>query len=132
MNYLIDSSILSQLFKKGDSAQRCQQWLRDHSNLYTSVIVIYEIESGLIHGQMPKALAAFKRFTDTAPVKILVVNQEIASLAAAKRAETLKSGLTLHAQDLLIGATAAHHSLKIVTANEKDFLCWGELENPLR
>jgi predicted nucleic acid-binding protein len=128
--YLVDSSILSGLFKKGESGRICQQWLKDHPDIFTSVIVIYEIESGLIHAGMTKSLSSFEKFIEIAPIKVLDVSREIASIAAAKRAETLSSGLTINAQDLLIGATAARHNLKIVTANVKDFKCWGTVENP--
>ncbi len=132
MRFLIDSSILAQIFNRGDNALRCQQWLKEHKELYTSVVAILEIESGLIHGKMLKSLALFGRFIEGAPVKVLDVNREIASIAASKRAEALMNGQTLHPQDLLIGATAVYHGLKIVTANEKDFQCWGELENPTK
>jgi len=132
MGYLIDSCILSTLFKKGESARLCQQWFKEHSQLFTSVAVLYEIESGLLHGGMPRSIEVLNRFIDMAPIHVLDVTREISSLAARKRAECLKSGATLHAQDLLIGATAAYHNLQIVTANEKDFKCWGEIENPLK
>ncbi len=130
MAYLVDSCILSGLFKRGESGRICQQWLKEHPDIFTSVVVLYEIESGLRRAGMMNALAALDKFIKIAPLRVLDVTREIASIAAAKRSETLQKGITLHAQDLLIGATAAHHCLKIVTDNVKDFICWGEVENP--
>jgi predicted nucleic acid-binding protein len=132
MGYLLDTCILSALLKKGETAIVCQKWIKEHSDLYTSVVVLYEIESGLLHGRMPKLIESLHKFIRLAPIEVLDVNWEISSLAAQKRAECLRSGIILHAQDLLIGATAKHHGLLIVTDNVKDFRCWGELENPLK
>jgi predicted nucleic acid-binding protein len=129
--YLVDSCILSGLFNRGEKGRICQQWLKDNPDVCTSVIVLYEIESGLIHAGMSKALASLEKFITVAPIKVLDVTREISSKAALKRAEMLRIGKTFHAQDLLIGASAACNDLTIVTDNVKDFECWGRVLNPL-
>ena len=51
----------------------------------------------------------------------LVIDAEIANIAGNIRSELKNAGTPIGIPDILIAATACHHSLIVVTSNVKDF-----------
>ena len=131
--YLLDSNILSALLRPGNRREGVVAWMDASPAHYTtSVVVLYEIESGLLHRGYTKLMDSFQNLLTTLEVDVLDVTREIAHLAATHRAEGAKKGLTYHGEDLLIGATALCYEHRLVTANVKDFEAWiPDLINPI-
>lgn len=130
---LVDTSVLSVLLSKNRERKlKVAEFLQSIPRISTSVVVIYEIEYGLRKAKSERSLAGFREMIKSLGVEVFPVTEEIAKLAAEKRAEAGTNGRTLHTEDLFIGATAAKIGASIATENQKDFEIWGvELISPL-
>ncbi|HYX39826.1 MAG TPA: type II toxin-antitoxin system VapC family toxin [Oligoflexus sp.] len=130
---IVDTNVLSSVFNKNIERQAiARDFLSRLGIIKTSVIVLYEIEYGLVRSGSMKSLASFKILAQRS-VRAYPVDEEIALLAANMRAEQEAIGQTLHIEDLLIGATAKALGVPVATANEKDFAPWQiEIVNPFK
>lgn len=134
MSYLLDTNVLSELRKKAPNAGLIE-WMgqRPASTLYLSVLTLGELRKGVegvsdrrrratMFDWLEAELPAF--FTG----RILSIDAHVADrwgrlLAAA--------GRPVPAIDSLIGATAAHYGLSLVTRNVRDFSWMGlDVINP--
>jgi tRNA(fMet)-specific endonuclease VapC len=130
---IVDTNVLSSIFNKNLERQAiARDFLSKLGIIKTSVIVLYEIEYGLVRNKSLKSLGAFKVLAQRS-VRAYPVDDEIALLAANMRAEQEAAGRIFHTEDLLIGATAKALGVPIATANEADFKPWGlEIINPFK
>jgi predicted nucleic acid-binding protein len=124
---LLDTNVISELRKvrDGRTNPRFIAWAKtlDWSDLYLSVITLYELELGVgrleqydrIQGKILRTWlgqSVLKRFQS----RILPVNEAIAT-----RSAELQIPRTRQVEDTLIAATAYVHNMTVVTRNIDDF-----------
>ena len=124
---LLDTNVISELRKvhDGRTDPRFIAWAKalDWSDLYLSVITLYELELGVgrleeydtVQGKILRTWlgeSVLKRFES----RILPVNEAIAT-----RSAQLQIPRTRQVEDTLIAATAYVHNLTVVTRNVDDF-----------
>jgi predicted nucleic acid-binding protein len=129
MSYLVDTNVISELFKKKNDAA-VVDWLRGNDFLNLSVITVEEINYGLRYINATKHLKWFENFIATR-TQVLAVELRTAEIAGTLRAAFRKRGMQRTQADLLIAATAQTHKLTVVTRNERDFIdCQVPVLNP--
>lgn len=85
-----------------------------------SIVTAGEIYEGAYGAADPAArLAAYRRFLHTFPV--LDLTDAIMERFAQTRAQLRRAGSLIPDLDLLIGATAVHHDLTVLTRNARHF-----------
>lgn len=134
MSYLLDTNVLSELRRKAPNSG-VVDWLaqRPSAALYLSVLTLGEIRKGVEEVSDLRRRADLLDWLETElPAffagRILAVDAQVADrwgrmLAAA--------GRPVPAIDSLIGATAIHYGLRLVTRNARDFTDLGlDVINP--
>lgn len=134
MSYLLDTNVLSELRKKAPDAG-VVDWMgrRPTSSLYLSVLTLGELRKGVESVSDASRRAALLDWLETElpafftgrilPVDIQVADRWGRMVAAA--------GRPVPAIDSLIGATAAHFGLSLVTRNVRDYADLGlDVINP--
>jgi predicted nucleic acid-binding protein len=127
MRYLLDTNVLSELrkFNLHRADPHVSQWVRSVSSaeLYTSVIVIQELEIGMLRSERndpPKgAMLRDWIYGNVLPAfsdRILPVD-----LTVAMRCAKLHVPNSRAYSDALIAATGIVHSMTVVTRNTADF-----------
>ena len=134
MSYLLDTNVLSELRRKTPDA-RAVEWFsrRPASTLFLSVLTLGELRKGIEGVPDAERRMALTDWLETDlsvffAGRILSVDSQVADrwgrLVAA-------AGRPLPAIDSLLGATAAHHGLSMVTRNTRDFTNMGlDVINP--
>ena len=134
MSYLLDTNVLSELRRKTPDA-RAVEWFsrRPASTLFLSVLTLSELRKGIEGVPDAERRMALTDWLETDlsvffAGRILSVDSQVADrwgrLVAA-------AGRPLPAIDSLLGATAAHHGLSMVTRNTRDFTDMGlDVINP--
>jgi predicted nucleic acid-binding protein len=124
LSYLIDTNVLSEIRRKTPDV-KVIEWVnsRPATSLYLSVLTLGELRKGIDSLADSKRRQKLVDWLETElPLffagRILKIDEGVADqwgrlLAAA--------GRTMPAIDSLLGATAAHHGLTMVTRNSKDF-----------
>jgi toxin FitB len=125
--YLLDTNVLSELRKL--ESQNChinvKAWFSTckPSQLFTSVICLFEVECGILQVARKDATQAkrLRHWFDTYLIpgmegRALPVTQSIASLCATLHVPNPKPEM-----DSLIAATALVHGFTLITRNTKDF-----------
>lgn len=124
MSYLLDTSVISELRRRTPHPGMAR-WIaqRPGSSLYLSVLTLGEIRKGIetladrehrallgdwLEVELPRFFAG----------RILSIDVDVADRWGRMVAA---AGRTMPAIDSLIGATAAHHGLGLVTRNARDF-----------
>jgi predicted nucleic acid-binding protein len=134
LSYLIDTNVLSELRRKTPNAN-VVKWVnsRPATSLYLSVLTLGELRKGIDSLADAKRRLNLVDWLETElPLffagRILAIDQGVADHWGRLLAF---AGRTLPAVDSLLGATAAHHGLTMVTRNSKDFDNLGlEVLNP--
>lgn len=134
MSYLLDTNVLSELRRKTPNAG-VVEWFskRPSTTMFLSVLTIGELRKGIEAVIEPgRKMTLLDWLEADLPIffsgRILSIDAHVANrwgkiVAAA--------GRPLPAVDSLIGATAAHHGLSLVTRNVKDFVDMGlDIINP--
>lgn len=124
MNYLLDTNILSELFKKR-SEPKVTDWLKEaeQESLFLSVLTVGEIRKGIErmeHGSRKARLIQFleKDLPAQFEERILPIGLEVAETWGLLEAQ---AGRPLPTVDALLAATALAHNLTLVTRNTQDF-----------
>ena len=134
MSYLLDTNVLSELRRKTPNAG-VVEWFskRPSTTMFLSVLTIGELRKDIEAVIEPSRKMTLLDWLEAdLPIffsgRILSIDARVADrwgkiVAAA--------GRPLPAVDSLIGATAAHHGLSLVTRNVKDFVDMGlDIINP--
>ena len=120
MNYLIDTCIVSDFFKKVPAVvERFRETAP--GQMYVSSITVMEIEFGLkLNTERAKKIRPlwnqFVKYVQTVPF-----SSACAIAAAAVRSQLKQEGLPIGPYDILIAGTAIANDLIVVTANLKEF-----------
>lgn len=115
--YLVDSDILMDFFKKQEYAISLLDKLLDSGVVTTSILSISELRAGWDNDQAQNLLPMLYRMTE-----IKNLSQKIAELGGKFKWEYKAKGVTLSVVDTLIAATAILEKCELVTRNKKDFL----------
>ncbi len=117
---LLDTDTIS-FFLKGNLnvARRMEQYFDHFGQLNISVITYYEIKNGLLFRDAHRQMKDFEVFVQDCLV--LPITTEIANLAANAFADLRRQNQMIGHTDVLIAATALHHSLTVVTNNQNHF-----------
>ena len=136
MSYLIDTNVLSELRRKVPNAG-VVEWFsrRPTSTLYLSVLTLGELRKGVEGVADANRRRALLDWLETElpnffAGRVLSVDAQVADRWGRMVAA---AGRPLPAIDSLLGATAAHHDLSLVTRNVRDFADLGlDVINPWR
>ena len=134
MSYLLDTNVLSELRRKTPDA-RAVEWFsrRPASTLFLSVLTLGELRKGIEGVPDAERRMALTDWLETDlsvffAGRILSVDSQVADRWGRLVAV---AGRPLPAIDSLLGATAAHHGLSMVTRNTRDFTDMGlDVINP--
>lgn len=113
--FLLDTTILIDLFRGREEAIYFLNQLSQEGFLYTCPIVVAEIFSGVRPEELSKVEEFFKAM-DFCPI-----DYKTARRAGLYRRDFQKKGISLSISDTLIAATAIDHSLTLVTKNIRHF-----------
>lgn len=120
MNYLLDTCVISDYFKKIPSVINHFQ---DHApkSLYISTITIMEIEYGLSLNpdRASKIRSPWEALINY--IQVLDYSQKCSNMSASVRAILKKSGSAIGPYDVLIAGTALAHRMIMVTSNTNEF-----------
>lgn len=120
--YLIDSNVLSLLFKKQpnyDLLDKIKNTILFKEKIFISCITYYEIKKGLLAVDALNELKRFDTFCQTC--EIIWLNEKQIFDEAAKIYSSLKrSGKVINDADILIAAKAKLNDLVLIS-NDKDF-----------
>ncbi len=120
MNYLIDTCVVSDFFKKIPSVIQHFQQLSP-TQIYVSTITAMEIEFGLILNkeQEKKIRPQWEQLIKN--IVLVPFSNACALSAASIRSQLKKAGLPIGPFDILIAGTAMANDLIMVTSNFKEF-----------
>ena len=117
---LLDTDTIS-FFLKGFSnvVRQMEATFQQLGYLKVSVVTYYEVRNGLLFKDAKKQMNDFQKLMQSC--QVLPVTLEIAELAANIYADLRRNNQIIGHTDVLIGATALYHDLKIVTNNQAHF-----------
>jgi tRNA(fMet)-specific endonuclease VapC len=120
MRYLLDTCVISD-FIKGEAGTIARLKQTPPANVAISAITVMELRYGLTLNpqraqEIEPAIASILSSATLLPFGTAEAEQ-----AAQIRAVLKTQGLPIGAYDILIAATALHHHLIMVTANEREF-----------
>jgi predicted nucleic acid-binding protein len=121
MNYLLDTSVLSQAIKNLPLPRVVERWSSlPESQLKTSSFCIAELLQGL---EARDSATYWRRYRNLIEpyYRGLPFTDAVAQTYAQLHARLKTKGQPRPALDLLIAATAVHHDLVLATLNVKDF-----------
>lgn len=119
MEYLVDSDwAMSYLNGRPDTTRRLEALLPYGVGI--SVISLAEIYEGL-YGSTDINLQETKLAEFLASLEVLYLNEAIARVFARERRRLRSIGSLIGDFDLLIGSTAMHHNLTLLTNNRRHF-----------
>ncbi|MBE9068539.1 type II toxin-antitoxin system VapC family toxin [Leptolyngbya cf. ectocarpi LEGE 11479] len=120
MQYLLDTCVISD-FIKGEPGTQTRLKQTSPTDIAVSVITVMELRYGLLNNpqRAKKIEPAITSLLDS--VSILKFSEEEAEQTAQIRSILKKQGQPIGAYDVLIAATALHHGLIMVTANQREF-----------
>jgi toxin FitB len=119
MNFLIDTTIISEIMRK-EPDRTVRDWFAGLENLYISVITVDEVFYGLTRKNLVNKISWFQRFLQE-KVEVLPVEKAVARYSGEKRGEQEQAGRPGTMADYLIAATAREYGLVLATRNVKDF-----------
>jgi len=126
---LIDTNIVSELMRRQPDAS-VAAWADSQSGFLVSVISLEELVFGLTRKGLSIKLQWLDDFLSS-QCEILPVTAVIARSAGTLRGKLAAQGITRHASDMLIAATALLHRIPLSTRNTADFEgCGIRLINP--
>ncbi len=124
MNYLLDTNILSELFKKHPEP-KVTHWLKEaeQESLFLSVLTVGEIRKGIERMEQGSRKARLIQFLEKDlsaqfEGRILPIDLEVSETWGLLEAQ---AGRPIPTVDTLLAATALVHNLTLVTRNIQDF-----------
>ncbi len=116
---LVDTNVLGELSRPRPHPA-VLVWAATVRRVAVSVITVEEILFGLARRPIGRIQIWFDQFL-ARHCEVLEVTKPIAVLAGTLRGQLAARGKVRTQADILIGATAAHHGLTLVTRNVRDF-----------
>jgi len=114
--YLLDTDVLIAYLRGYGQAVNLITTLADQNvNLSISVVTIIEIETGIRNKEKEKTYELIDI------LEICFLDRAIAHLSGAFLREFRKKGMKLGLADVIIGATAIHHELTLITCNTNHY-----------
>ena len=136
MSYLLDTCALSEMIKKVPDAG-FTEWIASQRGdlLFISVISIAEIRQGIVRltdSHRRRRLSVWlSGIKARYGAHVLPVDLAVSETYGRMQGKAIKSGKPVPVQDCWIAATAATHSLSIVTRDDKDLVPTGvSIVNP--
>ena len=127
MNYLLDTSVISELTAKQPN-RRVVQWIDtiDPQSVYLSVITIGQLRKGIEKLPDSKRKDTLRDWLDTDLLlrfsgRILILDIAVMLTWGMLTGQLERARKSLSAIDSLIAALAVHHNYTLVTRNEDDF-----------
>ena len=119
MRYILDTDwIINLLAGKKDAEERIQQF--DPEEIVVSLVTVAEIYESAYNFANPEAhIQTFRSFLSN--FQLLNLNLPIVEKFAEVRAHLRRKGQMISDFDILLGATALHHDLIVLTYNKKHF-----------
>ncbi len=119
MPYLLDADwSIQSLHQHGQAAITLRRLAPQR--IAVSIITLVELYEASFMTTNPKAhMAGLRNFL--APFRLLNLNEDIAQRAAEIRAHLRRQGRIISDFDILIGATALHYGLTVLTFNRRHF-----------
>ena len=114
-DYLLDTNILIQYFRKTTGFLELLASLARDDMLYISVITRLEVIRGMQDREREETYHLLNS------IQTLEISAEIADMAGDLIRTWRKQGVTLEDMDALIAATAIRHGLALVTSNARHF-----------
>ena len=119
MEYLLDTSWIIEVLAGREETAR-QHRLLNPANVAVSYVTMGEIYEVAFNYANPLAhLSSFRQFL--APFTMLNLNEPIMEKFAEVRAHLRRRGQMISDFDILLGATALHYNLTVLTYNKKHF-----------
>jgi|SRR4051812_32526589 len=119
MSYLVDTDWVADYLKGRETAVRTLTRLAE-DGLAISIITFGEIYEGIYFGRNVEAHErGFVQFLSS--VRVLALNRSIMRRFARIRGELRHAGQIIGDPDILIGATALHYNLTLLTRNRRHF-----------
>lgn len=120
MNYLLDTCVLSDFFKKIPATIKHFERVSP-KQIYVSAISIMEVEYGLnLNIEREKKIRPIWNAL-LEQIQILPFSENCAKAAASMRSDLKTSGQPIGPYDVLLAGTAAAHDLIVVTSNLSEF-----------
>ena len=119
MEYLVDTDwVIHYLHGRQSVRERIDQLA--HSGIAISVITLAEVYQGVFYSRDPEGNERqFLRFI--AGCEVLGLNDAICRLFAHERGRLKAAGTVIGDFDILIGVTAVHHGLTLLSNNQRHF-----------
>jgi tRNA(fMet)-specific endonuclease VapC len=119
MRYILDTDwIINLLAGKKDAEERIQQF--DPEEIVVSLVTVAEIYESAYNFANPEAhIQTFRSFLSN--FQLLNLNLPIIEKFAEVRAHLRRKGQIISDFDILLGATALHYDLIVLTYNKKHF-----------
>jgi tRNA(fMet)-specific endonuclease VapC len=119
MRYILDTDwIINLLAGKKDAEERIQQF--DPEEIVVSLVAVAEIYESAYNFANPEAhIQTFRSFLSN--FQLLNLNLPIIEKFAEVRAHLRRRGQMISDFDILLGATALHYDLIVLTYNKKHF-----------
>jgi tRNA(fMet)-specific endonuclease VapC len=119
MRYILDTDwIINLLAGKKDAEERIQQF--DPEEIVVSLVAVAEIYESAYNFANPEAhIKTFRSFLSN--FQLLNLNLPIIEKFAEVRAHLRRRGQMISDFDILLGATALHYDLIVLTYNKKHF-----------
>jgi toxin FitB len=135
--FLLDTNCISELVRV-EPHPRVIAWARsvDENQLYLSVLTLGEIRKGATLLPASRRRSQLEHWLDIdLPAqyaeRLLAITADIAEVWGRVAGEAQLRGTPTAIIDGLIGATAMHHDLTLVTRNVRDFRMWEvQIANP--
>ena len=127
MNYLLDTCVISDFFKK-EAATITRFQSVSPKQLHVSAITVMEIEYGLkLNPEREKKIRPiWESLTDI--IQIILFSTHCAQQAALLRANLKNSCQPIGPYDILIAGTALANDMTVITSNMKEFIRMPEIK----
>ena len=116
--FCIDSDFAIAVMRNEPQALDLLSEIESRGDLYTTAVNVFELTNVSKVGSQ-KYKASVEALLEV--IDVLPLDRRAAQLAGELGQKLAKKGQTLHANDLMIGAIASHHSMTLITRNVKHF-----------
>lgn len=117
---LLDTDTISYFLRgEGKVVEQLGKSLNNNQKLFTTILNVYEIRSGLYHHDSKKQLRIFNEFIQE--IEILVPDSDSIEISSLIYSQLRKSGKPIGDLDILIAGIAVSQNKKLITNNLMEF-----------